>query len=167
MKKSSRSVKATRLLCSIQGTATRHITEGVRGTAFDMLEVHVNIPPIDLLFWKVQFCAASRIAALPPHHPLFPLAWKMASCFVKLHRSPYTISFSPQVLSPILQRPSHLHPATAPHTSQCLKQPSVQIKKKHLKMQESHMASQDTRYIVMGQAFRKGQVQPWYSTKTT
>lgn len=44
------SVQATKLIQSIQGHMLRFITGGLHDTAFDVLEVHTNIPPIDLLF---------------------------------------------------------------------------------------------------------------------
>ena len=71
--KSYRSVKDTQLLCLIQGMATRYITGGIRDTAFDVLEAHANIPPIDLTFRIAQFHTASRISAIPLLHPLYPV----------------------------------------------------------------------------------------------
>ena len=44
-------------------------------------------PLINLLFQKVQFWAASRISALPPHHLLHVLTCKSTSCFVRKCRS--------------------------------------------------------------------------------
>lgn len=98
---SSGSVEDTKLLWTIQGTATRNITGSIRGSAYDMLEVHANTPPIDLLFCHVQFRAALWICSLPPHHPLDLVASKATSCFINKHRSPlhylfYTTSLHPQ-----------------------------------------------------------------------
>ena len=87
------SVKETQLLCSIQGIATRYITGGIKGTTFNTLKAHVNLPPIDLAFRITQFCAASRISALPPSHPLYPLARRTASQLVRSHRSPLHFLF--------------------------------------------------------------------------
>ena len=93
MPKTIGSVKETRLLCSIQGIATRYITGGIKGTAFNTLEAHTNLPPIDLAFRIAQFCAASRISALPPSHPLYPLANRTTSWLVMLHHSPLHFLF--------------------------------------------------------------------------
>ena len=63
------SVGPMKLLHSIQGQVSRFITGGMRGTALDVLEVHANIPLVDLLFHKVQTNAATHICALPKNHP--------------------------------------------------------------------------------------------------
>lgn len=61
-------------LQSIQDTAVRYITGGIRGTAYDILEAHANLLPIDLLFRKMQFRATTHICTLPQHHPLYEVA---------------------------------------------------------------------------------------------
>ena len=66
----------------IQGMATRYITGGIKGTAYNTLEAHTNIPLIDL-FHKAQFHVATIICTLPSHHPLQPLTQKTAACLVK------------------------------------------------------------------------------------
>ena len=86
--KYSGSVGITKQLQKVQGTATRYITGALRGTTFDIMDAHVNIPPIDLLVCKAQFWAASRISTLPQHHPLHSIAHRAASRLVWLHRSP-------------------------------------------------------------------------------
>ena len=48
----------------------KFITGGMRGTTFDVLEVHTNIPLVDLLYHKVQTNTATHICALPKNHPL-------------------------------------------------------------------------------------------------
>ena len=82
------SVKETQLLRSIQGIATRYITGGIKGTTFNTLKAHMNLPPIDLAFRITQFCAASRISMLPPSHPLYPLACRTALWLIRSHCSP-------------------------------------------------------------------------------
>ena len=84
----------------IQGTAARYITGGIRGTAYNALEAHANIPPVDILFRKTQFRAASRICTLPHHHPLYPLACKATARFVKTHYLPLHFLFSTTGLKP-------------------------------------------------------------------
>ena len=115
--KFSGAIGDTKLLQTIQGTATRYITGGIRGTAYDVLEAHANIPPIDILFRKAQFRAASRICSLPPHHPLYPIARKAASRFVKKHRSPLHLLFFLTGLKPDNVEtidPVRRHPAYKP-----------------------------------------------------
>lgn len=99
-KNQSGSVKDTKLLRSIQGIATRYITGGIKGTAFDVLEVHANTPPIDLLIKKEQRRAATRICALPTSHPLYTIARKAASRFLKTHRSPLHLLFFTTKINP-------------------------------------------------------------------
>ena len=90
----------------IQGTTTRFITGGIRGTAFDILEIHANIPPIDLLIRKIQAKAASHICALTPNHPLHSLTCRTSSHFVHSHKSPlhylfFTTGFKPTPIETI------------------------------------------------------------------
>ena len=113
--KSSGSVADTKSLQSIQGTASRYITGGIRGTAYDVLEAHANLPPIDLLFRKIQFRAATRICALPSRHPLYEVACRAARRFVKTHRSPlhhlfFTTGLKPQdveTIDPVRRHPNY------------------------------------------------------------
>ena len=88
LQKPSSSVTDTKSLQSIQGTATRYITRGLHGTAYNVMEAHADLPPINLLLRKIQFRAASRICTLPPRHPLYPIACHAAARFVKSHHSP-------------------------------------------------------------------------------
>ena len=52
------------------------------------MDTHAFIPPVDLLFCRAQFCAATRICALLKHHPLYLLVCKAASRLIRSHRSP-------------------------------------------------------------------------------
>ena len=88
LQKSSGLVASMESLQSIQDTAVRYITGGIRGTAYDILEAHANLLPIDLLFRKMQFRATTHICALPQHHPLYEVACWAARQFVITHRSP-------------------------------------------------------------------------------
>lgn len=113
--KSSGSVADTKSLQSIQGTASRYITRGIWGTAYDILEAHANLPPVDLLFRKIQFRAATRICALPPRHPLYKVVCHAARCLVKSHRSPlhylfFTTGLKPQdieMIDPVRRHPNY------------------------------------------------------------
>ena len=109
------SVSDTKSLQSIWGTAVRYITGGIHGTAYDILEAHADLPPVDLLFCKVQFRAASRICALPSRHPLHPIARHMAARFIQSHRSPLHYLFfttglnlkSTETIDPICWHPNY------------------------------------------------------------
>lgn len=114
-KKSNGSVNDTKLLQSIQGTACRYITGAIRGTAFDVLETHANVLPIDLLFRKVQFRAATRLCALPSSHPLHATVIRTARRFVNKHRSPlhylfFLTDLKPQeieIINPVRRHPMY------------------------------------------------------------
>jgi len=54
----------------------------------NILDVHANLLPIDLLFNKVLFRATVRIASLPSTHPLHKPARKAAKRYVRKHCSP-------------------------------------------------------------------------------
>ena len=56
--------------------------------AYGILEVHVYIPPVDLMFQKAQVNAATRICVLPANHPLHPLVQRIACCYVNQHKTP-------------------------------------------------------------------------------
>lgn len=111
------SVGVTKLFQSIQGRIARYITGGIRGTAYDVLEAHAHILPVDLLFRKVQTQAATRICALPPNHPLYPVACRAAKRFVNRHRSPLHYLFHITQLNPRLVEtisPIRRHPTYKP-----------------------------------------------------
>lgn len=82
------SVAPTKAFSSFQRRVAQYITGGINGTAGDVMEVHANILPVDLLFRKVQFRAASRVCTLPPSHPLYTISRRTANRFVKRHQSP-------------------------------------------------------------------------------
>ena len=63
-------VAPTKAFTSLQRQVTHYITGGINGTAEDILEVHTNVLPVDLLFCKVQFCTASCLCTIPPSHSL-------------------------------------------------------------------------------------------------
>ena len=115
LQKSSGSVADTKSLQSIQGTAARYITGSLCGTAYDVMEAHADLPPIDLLLRRIQFRAASRICALPPRHPLYPIACHTAARFVKSHRSPlhyifFITGLKPQntkTIDPVRRHPTY------------------------------------------------------------
>ena len=113
--KSNGLVSDTKSLQLIQGTAARYITGGIQGTAYNILEAHADLPPVDLLFRRVQFRAASRICTLPPRHPLYPIACRTAARFVRSHRSPLHYLFfvtglrpkHTETIDPVRQHPNY------------------------------------------------------------
>lgn len=79
------SVALAKKLTSVQRQATRTITGSLRTAAGDILEAHANLIPIDLLFRKILFRAATRLASLPSSHPLYHPIRQSAKRFVKKH----------------------------------------------------------------------------------
>ena len=63
--KTKGSVAITNELRSTQRKVTKTITGALSSTTGDILDVHTNLLPIDLLFRKVLFRAAIRICSLP------------------------------------------------------------------------------------------------------
>ena len=94
------SVAVTSKLISVQRRAAKLVTGSLGTTAGDVLDVHANLLPVDLLFHKVLFRAAARIASLPPSHPLHSLSRKAANRYVKRHRSPLHNLFFTTKISP-------------------------------------------------------------------
>jgi hypothetical protein len=66
----SGSVRVTCKLITIQRMATLAITGALKSMATDVLDLHANILPVELLLHKICHCTALRIATLPPSHPL-------------------------------------------------------------------------------------------------
>lgn len=113
--KTSGSVGITKKLASIQRRVTKCITGAISTTAGDIMEVHANILPMELLFHKVLYRAATRLCTLTDTNPLFSLARRAASRYVKKHRSPlhhlfYTTRLKPnnvETIAPTRRRPSY------------------------------------------------------------
>jgi hypothetical protein len=80
------------------------------------MDVHANLLPVDILFHKILFRAATRIASLPSTHPLHHLSRKAASRYVKRHKSPlhnlfFTTKVSPSTVETInstQRRPNYI-----------------------------------------------------------
>jgi hypothetical protein len=68
--RNSRSVNAMKKLASIKRMATLAITGALCTTATDVLDLHANLLPVELLFHKVCHRAAVHLATLPDTHPL-------------------------------------------------------------------------------------------------
>ena len=100
------SIAISKKLTTVQRHVTKLITGSLNTAASDVLETHANLLPIDLLFDKILFRAATRLASLQPPHPLFALARKAAKRFVRKHRSPlhylfHTTGVDPFTIEPI------------------------------------------------------------------
>ncbi|KIY65344.1 hypothetical protein CYLTODRAFT_456406 [Cylindrobasidium torrendii FP15055 ss-10] len=59
-----------------------------RDTATDVLDVHANLLPMDLMVAKVAQRAAVWLATLPSSHQLHPMVKRAARTFVRRHLSP-------------------------------------------------------------------------------
>ena len=113
--KSLGSVKVATKIGPIQRRVANLITGALSTTAGDTLEAHANLLPIDLLFKKVTFRAAARIASLPSTHPLFLPSRRAAKRFVRRHRSPLHNLFgllrldscTVETISPTRRRPNY------------------------------------------------------------
>ena len=103
-------------MVSVQRRVAKLITGSLSTTAGDVLDVHTNLLLVDLLFHKILFRAATRIASLPTTHPLHHLSCKAASRYVKHHKSPlhnlfFTTKISPatvESVNPIWRRPNYI-----------------------------------------------------------
>ena len=74
--RSSGSAGVARKLTTVQRMATTAVTGALRTTATDVMEVHENLLPVELMMNRICFRAALRLAALPETHPLFkPVKW--------------------------------------------------------------------------------------------
>lgn len=81
------SVAVTKKLIPVQRRAAKLVTGSLSTTAGDVLDAHANLLPVDLLFHKVLFRAAVRLASLPRSHPLHSPVRRTAARYVKRHRS--------------------------------------------------------------------------------
>ena len=87
MKKTSGSVEIMKMLPSVQRIASMAIT-GVLPTApTDLLDLHVGIWPVHLLFHWACHWATMRITSLLPLYPLHSLYRKRVERDIKTHRS--------------------------------------------------------------------------------
>ncbi|GLB41456.1 putative encoded by [Lyophyllum shimeji] len=110
------SVAITNKLTSVQRRAAKLVTGSLSTAAGDVLDAHSNLLPVDLLYHKVLFRAAARLASLPPTHPLHGPIRKAARRHVKRHRSPLHNLFfvtgvdpaSVEVIAPTRCRPNYV-----------------------------------------------------------
>ena len=86
--KTKGSVAITNKLRWVQCKVAKSITGGLSTTAGDIMDAHVYILPVDLLFCKILFRATLRLCSLPAEHPLHPCIRSAARHKVKCHPSP-------------------------------------------------------------------------------
>lgn len=92
------SVFITNKLCTMQRRTAKFITGVLSTRARDAMDTHAYILPVDLLFHKILFCAATWIWSLPPTHPLAPHHTSQHQ--VKQHCSPLHLLFYNTKLRP-------------------------------------------------------------------
>ena len=90
------------------------ITGALRTSPTDLMELHADLAPFDLVVNRTTYRAALRIAALPVTHPLNPRAAKAAKRYVQHHRSPLHELFRSFHIVPgiIEKKPAVLHDPT-------------------------------------------------------
>ena len=79
------SVAITNKLRSSQRLAAKTITGALSTTAGDVLDIHANLFPVDLLMNKILYRSAIRLCSLPKTHPLHSAVHKAARHQVKCH----------------------------------------------------------------------------------
>src|SRR6266481_4538462 len=75
-------------LVSVQRISTIAVTGALCTSATDVLELHANLPPIELLMHKICHRATLQLATLPECHPLHKIVRQCAHRDVKRHCSP-------------------------------------------------------------------------------
>jgi ribonuclease HI len=86
--KTKGSVAITNKLRSSQRLAAKTVTGALSTTAGDILDIHTNLFPVDLLMSKILYRSATQLCSLPKTHPLHSAVRKAARRQVKHHRSP-------------------------------------------------------------------------------
>ena len=72
-KKAMGSIGVVRKLTTVQHIVTTAIMGALRTSATDIMEVHANLFPAELLLHRICHRATLRLAALPDPHPLYKL----------------------------------------------------------------------------------------------
>ncbi|KAF5388427.1 hypothetical protein D9615_000843 [Tricholomella constricta] len=116
----SGSVGFARQLTKLHRMALIAITGAMRSAPTDALELHANLPPVDLLLDKICHRSAMRIATLPGAHPLHKRIRNCVRYNVKRHRSPlhnlarvYHVNPDDmETIDPVRQLPTYQRPYT-------------------------------------------------------
>ena len=109
------SVSITNKLGSVQHKVAISIMGGLNTVAGDVMNTHMYILPVDLLFCKLLICAVLHLCSLPAAHPLCPLVRSTVCWKVKHHHSPihHLINFSGlnpnkiKTISPVRRSPGY------------------------------------------------------------
>lgn len=72
----------------VQRMALLQVTGALRTTPTDLLEIHAEIPPINMKIREMCQRAALRLATLPKTHPLYFPVRQAYTFFVRRHKSP-------------------------------------------------------------------------------
>ena len=63
------------------------VTGALRTSTTDVMEVHANLPPTELLLHRICHRATLRLTALPDPHPLHKVVKQTTRRDIKCHRS--------------------------------------------------------------------------------
>ena len=94
------SVKFTQKLQSAQRRVAITMLGAMRTTAGDVLNAHAYLPPPHLLFFATLVRSATRLASLPPSHPLHKPTQQAIKRQVKRHRGPLHTLFTTTGIHP-------------------------------------------------------------------
>ena len=75
-------------LASTQRAGVLAVTGGLQTTPNDVLDIHAHLLPTHLEIDKICHRAATRIATLPPAHPLYKPVRNRATRRTRRHKSP-------------------------------------------------------------------------------
>ena len=84
----SGSVGITGKLVSLQRMAMLAITGALHSTVIDVLDLHADVLPVELLLNKICHWAFLWLASLAPTHPLQKLVYTHAKHYIRSHHSP-------------------------------------------------------------------------------
>ncbi|KAF5383227.1 hypothetical protein D9615_004786 [Tricholomella constricta] len=116
----SGSVGFARQLTKVHRMALIAVTGAMRSAPTDALELHANLPPVDLLLDKICHRSTVRIATLPKAHPLHKRIQNCVRYDVRRHRSPlhnlakiYHVNPDDmETIDPVRQLPTYQRPFT-------------------------------------------------------
>jgi len=111
------SVGHMRQLAKVQRLGCKLITGAFRCTATDILDLHANIPPIQIRLEDTCYRETLRLASLPESHPLFKIVKSSAQHQSRRHTSPIHYLFRLFQVKPgdiEVIDPTRKHPAWQP-----------------------------------------------------
>ncbi|KNZ75276.1 hypothetical protein J132_03696 [Termitomyces sp. J132] len=101
------------------------MTSSLSSTAGDVVNLYMNLLPVELLFAKVLHWAVVCLSSLPPSHSLYAPIHRVAKCYVLRHQSPlhhlfHIMGVNPAMIEmvlPVQCCPSYL-PSFSKHIAQ-------------------------------------------------